>query len=519
MPVDSKHPLFMEHEDEWAQMRDTFKGDRIVKKAGSKYLPFTTGMILDGAPATDSKGWKSYTAYRMRARFTEVVREGVDAMLGVMHNKPPTIELPEQMEYLRTRSSLRNESLEMVLRRINEEQLVVGRVGILADVIDSGENDGDLYISVYEGDKIINWDEAQRSRSLDTEDGGADQRIEMVEPENLNFVSLDESGPERIDNFEWRTVRKYRVLVLGDVFENEPLGEGFYKVGVFRDTPGESAFNEADLVEVNISGKKFKEIPFVFINTKDISPEPDEPPLLGLSNLSLTIYRGEADYRQSLFMQGQDTLVVIGGVDGAEYRTGAEASITISNPLGSADFIGVDSSGISEQRLALENDHIRAALKAGQMLSGTSEAESGEALKIRVSARTSTLNQVALTGAFGLENLLKKMARWLGADPEKVIVTPNLDFVDDRMASMELVQMIAAKLQGFPLSLESMHKVAKDRGFTDMEWDTEVSTISKEQDLALLGIGSSNEDGPEEDEPSDDTGEGAETREPAEVSA
>ncbi len=502
MGVDSKHPLFSEHEEEWSQMRDTYKGERIVKEAGFKYLPATSGMIADGAGTdSNSDGWKAYSAYRLRSRYPGLVKEAVAAMLGVMHNKPPTIELPAALEPLRLNATLRNESLDMLLMRINLEQLIMGRTGLLADVIDAGDLSGQFYISLYQGEHIINWDEGQRSRDLteSSDDRNISVDEETVEPQNLNFVSLNESGFERIQQFEWKQVNKYRVLILGDTLENEPLGEGVYRVGVFRDN--QFSFNEEQMEEVSVNGNTTDEIPFVFINTKDIVPEPDEPPLLGLSNLTLTIYRGEADYRQALFMQGQDTLVVIGSPEDKQYRVGANTSINIPNTAGDAKYVGVDSNGLPEMRSSLENDYRRGETKAGQMLQETSRmAESGEALKVRVSARTSTLNQVAMTGAYGLEQLLKKMARWIGADPEEVVVRPNLDFVDDELSGRTLVEYMTAKSLGATFSLESIHQLMQDRGLTEKTFDEEIAAIESEAALDI-NIGSTNPDGPEEGEP------------------
>lgn len=497
MGVDSKHPLFTEHQSEWEQMRDTARGQRVVKEAGFKYLPATSGMIKDGAEvAVDSVGFKAYEAYRTRAVFPDLVDEAIDAMLGVMHNKPPKIELPSVMEPMLDRATIRNESLVMLLRRINEEQLTTGRLGLLADVIDRGERQGQPYIVTYNAEHITNWDEGQLSREVDEEGN----EVEVTEPQNLNFVALDESGEERQADFEWRHVTKFRVLSLGDPLANEPEGEGVYRVGVFRDNVN---FNPEIMEEPQIAGNLAGEIPFVFVNTKDIVPEPDEPPLLGLSDLALTIYRGEADYRQALFMQGQDTLVTIGGTEDEEYRLGAGASINIPNTSGDAKFIGVDSTGLPEMRSALENDYKRASVKAGTMLETTSrEAESGEALKIRVSARTATLNQIALSGAFALEQILKKIARWMGANDEEVVVEPNMDFVDDQLTGQTLVQFMTAISMGAPWSLESLHSLMQERGLTDKTFEEELAVIEGEQDLNL--VPTSNPEGPEEDEPADD---------------
>jgi len=497
--VDAKHPLYVEFEGDWLQMRHTRRGQRVVKAEGVKYLPPTSGMIADGVLDVNSVGYQAWNAYRMRAVFPEFVKQAVEAALGVMHNKPPVIELPEQLEPLREKATVTGESLIALLRRVNEEQLVTGRLGLLVDV-PTGPGEQQPYIAFYRAEDVINWD-----------DGSSTELILQA----LNLVVLNESENERghADALDWEFVRKFRVLALGDVLANEPSGT--YRVGVFREKatrgdarPGEVNgldFTDTFLIEPSIGGKTASELPFVFINAKDIVPAPDDPPMLGLSNLALTVYRGEADYRQALFMQGQDTLVTIGfqgdGIGKPQHRIGAGASIDL--PIdGDAKFIGTDSTGLEEMRLALQNDRREAGHSAGKLIDETSrEKESGEALKVRVSARTATLNQIALAGAGGLQELLRKIARWIGADESKVVVTPNLDFTDETMSGEELGQFMAAKTLGAPLSAESVHKLMADRGVTEKTFEEELEKLEEEKSIDVLQppAPTENEDGPEDD--------------------
>lgn len=508
MGVDSRHPLFIEHEPDFRQMRRTYRGERVVKRAGFEFLPATSGMKEDGIGLATQQGQRAYDAYRVRARFPDLVRQAVEALLGVMHHKPAVFELPTAMEFMREDATVRNESLQMLLRRVNEQQLALGRLGLLADVADSGERKDLPYIATYLGETVINWDEG---------------RSDGIEIQNLNFTSLDESEFERIADFEWELQQKFRVLLLaanetdeaaidtvsgenargtGDSGDepvaNLPEGEGVYRMGVFREN--NTTFTPQGLITPSIKGRTLSKIPFVFINTKDITPEPDDPPLLGLSNLTLAIYRGEADYRQALFMQGQDTLVVIGSTDDDEHRVGAGASINL--PVsGDAKYIGVESAGLTEMRLSLENDYTRAGAQGGQLLDTVGgDQQSGEALRVRVAAKTATLNQIALAGAFGLQTLLKIIAEWLGANPDEVVVVPNLDFADDRMSGKDLTEIMAAKSLGAPLSLASIHAAMQEKGLTELSLEEELEKIEAEKELELVSPGSSAEDGPEDDE-------------------
>lgn len=504
MGVDARHPLFNEFEPDWTQMRDTYRGQRIVKQKGVTYLPPTSGMVADGMLNANDKGMVAYSAYKTRAVFPDAVREAVEALIGVMHRKPATIELPESMEFLRERATSRNESLQLLLRRLNEEQIVTGRAGLLADVADSGERSDEPYISLYHAENIVNWDEG---------------RSDGLEVHNLNFVSIDETEFERGNDFEWEEQEKYRVLILArdespeavdeaadgvdgdgtDPVENIPQGDGVYRMGVFRDD--RYSFSASQLITPSIRGQSLNKVPFVFCNSKDIVAEPDDPPLIGLSNLALTIYRGEADYRQALFMQGQDTLVVIGAAEDDDHRVGAGATLNLPTN-GDAKYIGVSSSGIPEMRTSLENDYERAAQKGGNMLDTIGAGnQSGEALRVRVAARTATLNQIALTGAFALQEILRIIAEWVGADPEQVVVVPNLDFTEDTLTGKQIVELMSAKQLGAPISVESIHNLMQQRGVTDLSFEEELEAIEREQELEMLRTspGSMDQDGPEDD--------------------
>lgn len=465
------HPLYSVFQSDWGMMTDCYRGERTVKEKGTLYLPATPGMNIDGMQP-NQKGWVDYQAYKMRARFPDFVSLAVEALLGVMHRKPAVVKLPKKMEPLLEKATVRGESLQMLLRRINTSQLVAGRLGLLADVPDGAPADVLPYIATYEAGAILNWDDAGESELL--------------------LVVLDESSYVRKETFEWEYLKQERVMLLQD--------------GVAQMAVCQENFDPASLLTPSIAGRTLERLPFVIINSKDIVPDPDDPPLLGLARLSLACYRGEADYRHTLFMQGQDTLVIIGGGGDEEIRAGAGAKISVGQG-GDAKYIGVSSQGLSEMRQAVEADHEKAAEIGGQLLaSSAGQAESGDALRIRVSARTSSLNQIALAGAEGLQTILRTMAEWVGANPDEVEVAPNLDFADETMDGPTLVSFMTAKSLGAPLSKLSIHNLLRKRELTEMTYEEELAEIEKEAPEPT-GAGDTEEDDLGEGTPAGDTDE------------
>lgn len=461
--LNTRHPEYGGQSPDWILMRDAYSGERQVKSKGTLYLPATSGQVADGMDNAQQPGYKAYQAYKIRARFPGFVREAVQTAIGMMHSQPPKIEVPEAMRGIK--SSL-DETMEQLLRRINEEQLITGRVGLMADLPTSG---GDLpYLATYSAERVVNWDNGTISGNV---------------PQSLNLVVLNETENVRKMDFSWETDEKYRVLVLGAVLENEQSGP--YRVATVKEN--EVAFSEDLLTTPSFKGRQLTKIPFVFINSCDLVPEPDEPPLMDLGNLCMTIYRGEADYRQNLFMQGQDTLVIVGGTqdDDEEVRTGAGSRIDV--PVGGdAKYIGVESDGLAEQREALENDRVRAGSMGAQSLDTTSrERESGTSLNIRIAARTADLNQIAMTGAKGLEYVLKTCAEWMGENPEEVSVEPNMEFGEDRLTGQTMVEQQTARNLGYPISARSLHQNAFDRGLTKMNFEEEMAAAEQEKDTVF----------------------------------
>lgn len=474
MGANTTHPQWLKFSPLWEKMLDCFQGADHIKSLGTKYLPATPSMEYDGMK-TGEDGRKRYEAYKQRSKFPEYVNDAVLQHGGTLHRKPAVIVMPDSMEPLRKSITNKGEGLDQLLRRINELQLRDGRLGLLVD-LPAGETRGTLpYVAVYEALAIRNWDDGE----------------DTLGEKALNLVVLDES--KYVMNHEskdWTWKVMYRNLELGSPNKDEPENSGVVYHQYMTDVIGtDDAAQETihDEVTPMYNGKTMQAIPFVFCNAMDLVAEPDRPPLLTLANDALTIYQGEADYRQALFMQGQDTLIVRGGIqnndqvdDKAPVRVGAGARIDVT-PEGDAKYIGVSGQGLAEQRKALETDHKDAQSRSGSLTSAESASqESGDALRIRTTTKTASLVGIAHTGAAALEQVLKYIAEWMGANPDEVSVVPNVDFSKTMMLGQDFVQIITAKNQGAPISAQSIHSWLEDNSMTTMSFEAEMEQIKKE---------------------------------------
>lgn len=487
--IASPHPDYLARHPDYVTMFDTNEGQRHIKSKTTGYLSATSGMraLSNSSTSLDGEGAELYAAYLNRAFFPDLVKETVRALAGILDREPANIELPPALEDMRKLATPKGESLNQLLVQIHVYQLLYGRVGLLLDV-DPGR---DLPLIVcYPGPQIINWDDATQTGNDRQQND--DQRREAVR--RLLLVVLNESRFERDtgDRFTWNNVPRYRAL---------DLATGNFQSQVERD----GVMQEA--IEPSIRGKKFDEIPFVFVNSSDMATKPGDVPLINLANLALAIYRGEADHRSALFMAGQDTLVITGynieddsdpdGNPSSDSKPiiGSGAYINIPDSDGDAKFIGPESQALSEQRTSLGDDYTRAGEEGIKLLSTGAGAEAAETLRIRVAARTATLQTIAMTSAAALEESLKMAATWIGANPDEVKVEPNLDFIDESTDPADLVKYAQAKKAGTPLSWKSVHNMLRQKDFTEMTFEEELEQMAEEDDNPQLSGGDSDLNG------------------------
>jgi hypothetical protein len=410
-----KHPSYEAFAPSWQLMRDAMDGEDEIKSKGETYLPMKSGTraIADSALRT-----ASYEAYKLRAEFPELVAPTVRGSVGTILDQAASIELPAALEPLRLRATRDGLTLEALHRRITLELIVTGRYGLLPGM----DGAGNPYLAGYVTEAVINWD-------LDDE-------------QHTNFVMLDESGAKRDPvTGKWDTVEAYRECQV----EN-----GVYRSLVWTKVGGQ--WQSSDPVEAR-DGKRqpLETVPFVFINTNDLSPEPDDVPLYGLAKLAVRVYRLDADYTFALHMTSEPTPWVNGFSDAKQAITDGNTPTSIGSSSlwilpenAQAGFLEFTGAGLSAQEKAIQNSLQRAVLFGANLLADHQKtAESGEAIKLRLGNQTSTLKTIAMTSAAGLERALKNVATWMGESPDKVSVKPNLDFFDHALSPQEITAIVA----------------------------------------------------------------------------
>lgn len=427
----TQHPLLVRRWEQYEKLRDVREGPDAVKKRDAKYLPFPSGF-----KAQSDLGVSMYAAYKQRAQFPDLFAPTVLGMVGIIHRIEAKIEGMDEgspLYDLWEKATVDGMPLEVLHRRVTEEILTTGRVGLMADMSSDG---GELpFIALYEAEKIVNWSDES------------------------DFFVLQEEYRIRT-GYQWKEAKQYRVLR----FDKDT---GVYTVFVRKPDEVDA---DVDVYEPSGRGnKKFDHLPVVIAGPRDLSLDPDDPPLMGVANSCIAIYCLDADYRHQLFMSGQETLVFI-GLDVAEVPQYVGSGLAIAMPENSdAKYVGPSGVGITAHKEAI-SDEREVAAAAGARIFDTQErgAESGDALRIRARASTATLTSVALSSAAALERILRDCAVFVGQDPEDIVVTPNLDFLDSDMTPADATSLVGTWQNG-ALSYETVYENLQRGGIASQE--------------------------------------------------
>jgi Domain of unknown function (DUF4055) len=473
--VKERHPDLAEVLPDYQECRDAVAGSSTVKSNGAKYLPMPSG--FNGSPDPLAM----YDAYKLRAQFPDIMAPTIQGMLGIIHHGEAQIEGMDEGSPLADmweKATPDGLPLEALHRRITEEILTVGRVALLADLPPEGSDVP--WIAFYRAESLINWSESK------------------------NFFVLEEQYRVRT-GYKWDSKLRYRILeVVDNTYQVEVLDEdGNALTADDDDKIAEQDVQEGVTTSVVVpqvrGGATLEEVPLVVAGSRDLSVEPDQIPLIGVSNSAFAIYRLDADYRHQLFMSGQETLFYIGlAKEDVPNYVGSGVGIAIPEG-GDAKYVGPSGSGIEAHRTAITDERANAAEAGSRMFAvgDKKAAESGEALRIRAQAGSATLVSVAISSAAALEAALQYCAQMVGQNPDDIVVKPNLNFLDADMTADEANKMVELWMNKV-ISYETLYsnlqrgRIASEERTAEEEQELvaeeEAAAIPTEQGMGELGI-------------------------------
>ena len=488
MGVDNLHEEFDVRQGDWQMIRDSIQGERVVKAKGVTYLPAPPGMDSNTSDVLHSgKRYPTsrYDFYLSFAEFPELISSTLNGFQGTMHTNEPHVELPSKMEYLLEDATPEGEPLQVLWERVTRELLTTGRVGLLAD---PWEEDDTLRLATYSAENIINW------RLMPKRDGGKawlavlreyvqkpkeDDPFEVEEKVNYWELRLDENG--------------YWVRVHEADSDRLNMSLAGYKPASQSNQTTEIV---QDWFQPALFGKALGEIPLTVFNVHEQGFDFGPMPILPLVRRAMSIYRKSADYNRALYIKG-DPQVVLSGVTQQQAPTqiGGDSIWCLPNPQAKANYLDIDGQGIPLMKDAINDEYERFYQEGGKLLdTAERSAESGEALRRRQNANQVSLHSIAQNAGFIMQEKLRSVARNMGEDPEAVKFEANTDFSEPVMEGRELLDIMAAKAQGAPLTQKSIHAKMRRGGLTDMTFSEEDEILKKEAPLV---------DGMEDEEPGD----------------
>ena len=440
MNLDAVHPYYTKYANWWTEMANAIEGQSAIVDATTTYLPQPGGMAFLADPTA------AYTAYQTRATYPEIVAPTIRGLSGVIHNEPMKIELPKSLEPLLEKATVDGLTLESLARRLTRSVLSYGRVGVAVTIDEQGKP----IFADYSAMSIINW--------RDLED----------------VVVLKEDGYEMTDNLDWLTVER-RLLIQRN--EQGIIATKFIKRGGWE--------AEDSVIYSKFGGGAVDFLPFVFIDTNDLTPEPDEVPLLPLARLAAKMFRQDANYQQTLYLSANPQHVIVGMSPDDESRpkaTGGGVIWYLPDQQMRAEILEFTGQSAAAQRQAIQ-DTLAAAIQAGARLfaSQDEQQESGEARKIKYAAQTATLTGIAQNVAAGLEKALRMAAIIAGANPDQVTVGIDTDFIDNTLAAQEITAIIQAAASGIISEQTGYEQMqAGGRANPDRTWEEEKELISQQ---------------------------------------
>lgn len=423
MPVTTKNPQYISWTDRWQTLRDCEEGEDIVKSKGTRYLPMPSGQ--KDKPEV-------YKAYLVRAVYEDIIGRAISSYVGTVMRKDTLFELPEELKYLEDSATPTGQPLDLLIKQTVKEQITLARYGVLVDRPSHG---GKTKLIGYKSEQIINW----RERIQDGK-------------QQLSMVVIHETEDISTDQFSQNLVPVFIVLRLDS--------DGFYSVSKMREDSKNKSFEPTFIEELlprpTIAGEPIPYIPFLFFGARDLSPSVDKPPILGMANMSLALYRNSADREQALFLVGQPTPVVTGLNEPQDLMIGSAVAWILPHEA-TASMLEISGAGMSAQRDAMQDKTTTIASMGARFLDGRKRNNiAAETERLQQNSDLAVLMDIVSTATFGFEKLLRWVAEWEQVEDGEIVVSLNKDFSPEILAP-QMISALGKARQSGDISKQTYH--------------------------------------------------------------
>lgn len=438
----------------WARCRAAIEGGDAVRALGTAIVPAIGGMDR-----------REFSGYLQRATYMNASQRTLDALVGLVMQKPAQYEMPPALEELATYIDGRGGRIEDFARHALAEVLSVG--GGLA-LVDHPERPDGVVTAAQERAlglrPLVSWYPLESV---------LEYRTGIVNGyEEITWLKLLEHYEEHID--EWTVDQKKQVRVYC-------MCEGRVWARVFRKTADGQWTLFSESWPVAHSGQPITYIPAVFFGP--IKNEPGKSPMLDLIDMNLAHFRNSADHEHVLHFTGLPTPYVA-GVSPDDFPSGLKLGSSAAQVFEDANAkiafaeISGDSSALATEMLAKEAR--MAALGARALAPEGRQAESGDALAIRRGGEHSALAKVADSVSRSMVLVLETLAEWEGIDGD-ISYSLNVDYLPQSVGAQELIALMQA-WQGGAISAMELFDLLRKGGVIrdDKEYEEHERELSEE---------------------------------------
>lgn len=429
MPIDSRHPDYIQRLPEWRILRDATAGDRTIKAASEKYLP-----RLYDQPT------EQYNDYRNRALFIGATSRTLEAFQGMLTRKKPKIEAVG-MDDILADCDLQGATFDSHIQSIKWELLNVARAGTL---VDWSKEDNRPYLTTYTAEQIINWQTGRvAGRTVPV-------MIILEEWSGQYEAATGETPPDQYEAKQYQQWRELRLLQFGETWTC--LATVWRKKAEAKDE-----FIQISQVELSRRGIRLNFLPFVFHGLETNRINPSKPIALDLAQVNISQYRNSADYENGLHMVGLPTPWAAGFTDDAKSTLvmGTSRVWVTDETSAKCGFLEFSGTGLSSLKDAiLDKNQVMAALGARVLDAPQSSAEATETVKLRQTSESNVLTDLANCAEQSLSDVLRIMAWWSGFTKEpidardSIFVAINKDLLGSKLTPTQVASLLQAMQSG-----------------------------------------------------------------------
>jgi len=409
-----KHPDYDKFNKKWRRSRDCIEGSDEVKARRTEYLPKLTGQ--DTA---------EYNAYLKRALFVSMADRTLTGLVGLMTEREPTIEAPDEMKPYFEDTDNQGTSFNELYRFIIKEIWLMGRVGLLIDFPIEG---GRAYTVPYSAENILNWNTDPELRTLEML---VLQEIKFwPHPNTIHFIS-------RFNEFRLLRVDQTTGQYAGEIWRRSTVDRVL------------GSLTRRAIIQPTVRGEPLDIIPFTFITPEGIKTDLVKPPMLDIVDVNLSHYRTSADLEHGRHFTALP-VPVVSGVDATEpLRVGSEQAWILPPHQAKAMYLEFTGQGLQSLETALKEKSDQMAIFSTRLMdTSTKGSESPDNVRIRHSSDAANMTRIAFTIENALNrhyNMIKEME---GISGEAVKITLNKHFLDPRMPASELREIVKAFTEG-----------------------------------------------------------------------